>query len=141
MSKGVPVLVPVTPEARAAILRERIVLDGFPFRIGRESRAGFVDGALRSLERRSGGLPPNNDLYMLDRGTLLNVSREHFQIEKTKEGGYALVDRGSTCGTIVDGQTVGGQERGGTAPLKEGSLIRVGTQASPYLFKFLISAD
>jgi hypothetical protein len=41
------------------------------------------------------------------------VSREHFAIDRS-DSGYVLVDRASTCGTIVEGQTVGGDTRGGT---------------------------
>jgi len=65
------------------------------------------------------------------------VSREHFEIDRS-DTGYMLVDRASTCGTIVEGQTVGGNTRGGTLPLHDGNVIIVGTSRSPYAFKFRV---
>ncbi len=105
--------------------------------MGRESRVGFVDGAYRTLERRKGGGVPNNDLYVIDRGDKLNISREHFQIEREDDGSYWLVDRGSACGTAVDGAAVGGHDHAGRLPLKPGSTIRVGIATSPYQFEFV----
>lgn len=132
-----PVLKPLNPESHAAMQREAIALEHFPYRVGRESRVGFDGSSYASLERR-GGTPPSNDLYLLDRGERLNVSREHFQIEMEADGTYALVDCGSFCGTIVDGEAVGGHDRPGRCPLKAGSQIRVGTGSSPYLFEFVL---
>jgi hypothetical protein len=137
MSKAAPVLEPLTTEARESILRDRLVLNRFPFRFGRECRVGIVADKYQSLERRNSGIPPNNEIYMLDRGRLLQVSREHFQIEHSADNGYELVDRGSTCGTIVDGRVIGGHDQGGRCPLKDGSVIKVGTAKSPYVFKFV----
>ena len=130
-------LIALTPEARGALGGAEVEITGFPFRVGRESRSLKVSGQEMSLERRASGGKPNNDLYLLERGELLNVSREHFQIER-RDTGYVLVDRGSTCGTIVEGQVVGGQNTGGTAPLRAGDVIIVGTSASPFVFKFRV---
>lgn len=52
------------------------------------------------------------------------MSREHFMIDH-RDAGYVLVDRASTCGTIVEGETVGGERKGGTS-------------RSPYVFKFRV---
>ena len=41
-----------------------------------------------------------------------------------------------TCGTIVEGQPVGGDTRGGSIPLHDGAVIVVGISRSPYVFKF-----
>lgn len=65
----------------------------------------------------------------------MNVSRAHFQIDRDGAG-YVLVDRDSTCGTIVEGEIVGGATRGGTIALHDGDVIIVGTSNSPYAFKF-----
>ena len=128
-------LVALTPEASEALGSAEILVTRFPFRVGRESRSLKRLGQEISLERRASGSKLNNDLYVVERSELLNVSREHFQIERL-DTGYVLVDRESTCGTIVEGATVGGQNKGGTAPLRDGDVIVVGTSASPYVFKF-----
>lgn len=136
------VLKTMTPEA------ERAVPDGmiesglirirqFPFRVGREARVTVVDGEFTIDERRRlGDGKPNNDLYLVDAGRALNISREHFQIESTAEG-YLLVDRGSACGTTVGGVRIGGDDTGGSAPLRDGDTIGIGTESTPYLFTFV----
>ncbi|MCX7591058.1 MAG: FHA domain-containing protein [Kiritimatiellae bacterium] len=134
----VAVLRPLTLEAREAINRDEVRIRTFPFRVGRESRMGLVHGVFQSLERRKLTTPPNNDLYVMDRGKRLQISREHFQIERNTDGSFVLVDRGSACGTIVDDQVVGGDDKGGRCPIRNGSVIVVGTSASPYRFQFLV---
>ena len=115
-------------------------IERFPYRVGRESRGiqptrdGFVS------ERRSPGSRPSNDLYLPEHDEPMNVSRAHFEIDRA-DAGYVLVDRASTCGTIVEGQIVGGDTRGGTVPLRDGDVIIVGTSLSPYVFKFRVTAD
>jgi len=131
-----PVLRPLTSEARASLQRDEIVLRSFPFRVGRESRFGLVHGKLRSMERRQRAMPPNNDLYLIDNEELLNISREHFQIELADDGSYAIVDRGSTCGTIVDGAKIGRDASSVRCRLKSGTKIVVGLPDSPYVFEF-----
>ena len=98
----------------------------------------MIAGEYRSVERRESTEVPTNDLYMLDMGEKLNVSREHFQIEQDVDGSYILVDLGSACGTIVDDQPVGGHDEGGRAVLQNGSTIRVGTKTSPFLYTFVV---
>ncbi|MEI6734467.1 MAG: FHA domain-containing protein, partial [Comamonadaceae bacterium] len=66
----------------------------------------------------------------------LNISREHFQIDNTPDG-YVLVDRGSACGTSVNGVLVGGNDAGGTASLNDGDTIGIGNESTPYLFTFV----
>ncbi|MCD6333799.1 MAG: FHA domain-containing protein [Candidatus Latescibacteria bacterium] len=142
VASSVPVLRPMTSEARASIQeKEEIKLDTFPFRIGRESRIRMVNGKPQLMERRKFQAPPNNEVYLIDMGRRLNVSREHFQIEKNEDGTYTLVDRGSACGTIVGKQSIGGGDQGGNALLKDGDVIVVGTPKSPFVFKFLMSPE
>lgn len=136
-----PVLCPLTPEARESIQGDEIKLHKFPFRVGRESRVRMVKGSPQSIERRKLQAPPNNDLHLIDSGRRLNVSREHFQIERNEDGTYELVDRGSACGTIVSKHVVGGDDKGGRCPLKDGDVIVVGTSKSPIAFKFLVSSE
>jgi len=129
------VLIPVNDETRAAIGTERVPVERLPFRVGRESRFRMVEGQLVSMERRNPTGQANNDLYVLDQEKFLNVSREHFQIERLENGDYAVVDVGSTCGTIVDAHAIGtttGQMR---VTVHQGSLIRLGTPASPFQFR------
>lgn len=131
-----PLLVALTEEAKAALGgREHFEIDCLPFRIGRESRLAVVNGELLYMERRKGSKPPNNDLYLFDTGELLNISREHLQIEAADGGGARVHDRGSACGTHVDGASIGGGDRTGSAPLKDGSEIVIGRRESPYRFK------
>jgi hypothetical protein len=141
MSHSTPVLVPLTPEAREAARRDTIALDHFPFRVGRESRLGVHHGALQVMERRKQAEDPSNDLYLLDTGKVLNISRQHFQIEQSTNGTYELVDRGSACGTIVGNQVLGGHDAGGRATLEDGNVIVVGTSASPYVYKFQLNQE
>jgi len=127
--------VALTPESKAALGTGKIELDTFPFRIGRENRKmEWTDKGVRS-EKRVPDSKPNNEIYLLEKSEPMNVSREHLQIERDG-GGYSLVDRKSTCGTIVEGNTLGGQNRGGRVSLRDGDVIIVGASISPYTFKF-----
>ena len=113
----------------------------FPYRIGRESRVLVVDGRTQRVERpKLNQVEPNNDLFLLDGGTLLNISREHLQIER-RGGGYVLIDRGSASGTKVNMQPVGGDDRGGEAAIKDGDEIIIGTKASPYRYRFIVLGE
>lgn len=138
---SLPALIPVTDEAREAVGVDRIPVDSLPFRVGRDSRFGVIEGRVVSMERRDPDSKPNNDLYIRDQEEFLNISREHFRIEPIPGGGFEVVDRGSTCGTIVDGVVVGGKGSGGRAPLRHNSVIRVGTPNSPFLYRFVSETD
>lgn len=136
MTTGQPVLIAMTETARADAGAETIEVNTFPFRIGRESRVGVMEGKLRSLERRKSKAAPNNEWYVRDTGERLNISREHFQIERMPDDTYEIVDRGSACGTKVAGKAIGGKDAGGRAPLRDGDIIVIGTASSPYVFQF-----
>lgn len=131
------VLAALTPEARDALGAAEIEITRFPFRVGRESRGAQRAVARIVLERRRPGNRPNNELYLVEHEEPMNVSREHFQIEDNGTG-YVLVDRQSTCGTLVEGKVVGGRQAGGAAPLADGDVIIVGTSSSRYVFKFRV---
>ena len=137
------VLKAMTPEAVTATPLGKIEsgvirIESFPFRVGREARVALVDGELMVLDRRpkTGHEKPSNDLYLQDAGKTLNISREHFQIDSTPDG-YVLVDRGSACGTSVNGVPVGGSDAGGSASLNDGDTIGIGNESTPYLFTFV----
>jgi pSer/pThr/pTyr-binding forkhead associated (FHA) protein len=133
-------LIPLTPEARAAVGTAAVAVSPLPYRVGRESRGPRGFERIFTREQRWSGAPPTNELYLLEVSEELNVSREHFQIEWDGRG-LTLVDRGSTCGTIVEGEQVGGQGQGGTVPLKDGDVIIVGTAFSPFVFKVRLELD
>ncbi len=127
-------LVALTEEARAALKGQQLVLERFPFKVGRESRIGAL-GSRSAPERRLATAPQLNDLYLLEPGERVNVSREHFAIEREGDR-YYLIDRGSVCGTLVEGQRVGGDRAGGRTELRDQDVIVVGTATSPFIFKF-----
>ncbi|NND69746.1 MAG: FHA domain-containing protein [Halioglobus sp.] len=136
-----PVLRPVTAESWEAIRCEELQMHQFPYRFGREGRIGYMKPAPDRGERRATCAKPNNDHYLQDRGTPLNISREHFQIEFASNGTFELVDRGSACGTIVNGNTIGGEYTNGRIPLVDGDTIVVGTPHSPYIFTFHLQSQ
>lgn len=130
-------LVALTPEAHDALGAREREITRFPYRMGRESREaqGAAPGSV--TDRRDPGSRPINDLCLRDRKEPLNVSRDHLAIDR-EDTGYVLVDQASTCGTIVEGQSVGGHTRGGIIALHDGDVIIVGTSFSPYVFKFRV---
>lgn len=141
MAEKSPVLVALTGEARLALSgADEIKLTRFPFRVGRESRSPLGTGAKVQHERRQQSLPPNNDLYIWDPGPLLNVSREHFQIERGDDGEFLVRDRGSTCGTLVGGVRLGAGEPE-SCVLLPGNTIVVGTSQSPFVFQFELKEE
>jgi pSer/pThr/pTyr-binding forkhead associated (FHA) protein len=113
-----------------------MALAAFPFRVGRESRRHeSPEKKAQFAEKRNPSNRPNNDLYLAEDTDLINVSREHFQIVRDGAG-YALEDRGSTLGTLVEGQKVGGDNKKGRVALRDGDVIVVGASVSPHVFKF-----
>ena len=108
-----PTLRPATATARLSIDFDEVQMKTFPYKVGREARTHLMARLPIFGERRNTRTPPNNDLYIRDMGRPLNVSREHFYIEKHEDGSYELIDRGSACGTIVNGNVIGGEYTGG----------------------------
>jgi pSer/pThr/pTyr-binding forkhead associated (FHA) protein len=127
----------LTPEAQVCLGAPRVKISMYPFRVGRESRVRHVH---TSVDRRRWGTAHNNDLYLQETGKVLNISREHFQIER-REDAYYLVDRGSACGTLLEGIAIGGNRAGGQQQLSNGDVIIVGTSESRHVFKFVIDGD
>lgn len=135
-------LEPLTPEASACLPKGTLEhgfvrIAKFPFSIGRESRVKEREGRLIRLERlKFTQHEPNNDLYLIDSGRPLNISREHFVITQSDHG-FRLLDRRSACGTSVDSEHIGGHDSGGEIELKDGSVIAIGSEDTPYLFRFI----
>ena len=130
-------LAALTPEARTALGGPELAIAAFPFRVGRDSRGARRAVARVLMDRRRGASRPNNELYLSESGPGADVSREHFQIEHNGAD-YVLIDRQSACGTLVEGQVVGGKQAGGAVVLHDGDVIIVGTSASRFAFKFRV---
>jgi hypothetical protein len=131
-------LVALTPESVAAFQAREINIPHLPFRVGRESRR-FKWTEMGLVGERRKETVPNNDLYLVEEGEPMNVSREHFLIDQAGDG-FFLLDRGSTCGTIVEGEPVGGGQLSLQVPLKDHDVIIVGTSLSRYIFKFRVES-
>jgi hypothetical protein len=137
------VLEALTEEAAYAVPSGMIVgrlvaIMRYPFRVGRESRVQVVEGKPQRIERtRLGAAEPNNDLYLVDSGEPLQISREHFRIERGAGGAYLLVDRGSATGCSVNDSRIGGRDSGGALPLKDGDTIVVGAGPTRYRYRFI----
>jgi pSer/pThr/pTyr-binding forkhead associated (FHA) protein len=127
-------LVALTPEAKAALGADQIEITAFPFRVGRESRSPQRVAGRTIAERRKVEARSSNQLYLAEQSEPFNVSREHFQIDHNGTG-FVLTDRQSSCGTLVEGRVVGGQNVGGAVLLHDVDVIIVGTSASRYVFK------
>ncbi len=126
----------LTPESRSSLGGNILKINRFPFRVGRESRT--IPGARPSNDpRRQADSVPNNDLYLHESGPVLCVSREHFLIDR-QGGTFIIVDRGSHCGTLLEGELVGEKKVGGWKPLQNNDVIIVGPSESRYIFKFQI---
>ena len=128
-----------TDDARFALGERDVVrITRFPFNVGRESRATGLDKLKREIERRSGHAAAVNDLYLVDRAEGgRNVSREHFRIDWVEDR-FKVVDRGSTCGTIVAARSIGRDSPTNETELHDNDLIVVGVPSSPYIFRFQI---
>lgn len=138
MARRFPFLVALTGEARLALSgAPELKLSRFPFRVGRESRSPMEAGVVVHDERRRQSVAPNNDIYIWDPGPLLNVSREHFQIERSDSGEFFVRDRGSTCGTLVGNVQLGAGGPESCALFPDNTIV-VGTQQSPFVFRFEI---
>ncbi len=137
------VLKPLTSQAMESIIPKDnakgfIRIDDFPFKVGRESRLKAGKGGFEILERiKNSKTPPNNDIYLVDTARYLNISREHFLISETASG-FEIIDRGSACGTVVDGNVIGGKDKGGRGLLQDGDTITIGVEESPYRFQFIV---
>jgi len=137
------VLKAVTQESKHSIIKREFAQDiipiyRYPFKIGREARVNYVDGEIILQERHKlSGQEPNNDIYLLDNGQYLQISREHCSIVK-QDDTFKLVDRGSACGSMVNQFTVGGDDSNGSISLKDGDIITLGSKESHYQFKFIL---
>lgn len=132
----------LTRDAEVACGKQIIPLDVFPYRIGRESRSPNYQrpAFLADERRREGPAKPNNEVYLVETTREVYVSREHFEI-RYENNAFSLVDRMSALGTWVEGEIVGGNRKGGQAPLSHGDVIFVGSYRSGFIFKFVVDPE
>ena len=137
------ILLPLTKIATNAIVKgqcqnDLIPMMSFPFKIGRESRLDTNDnGLFVKLRLVKNNSRPNNDIYLINDGKDLQISKEHLQIEKATSH-YILKDRGSTNGTTINGVTYGGGKKVFEEVLNDGDIIKIGNNNSELKYQFLI---
>ena len=132
-------LMGLTPAAQNVLSGPAIDMNHFPFQVGRDLRdPARIRFRLRRNRRRS-GTDHAGGLYLPDEGSRHRVSREHFLIGREDREFY-LEDLRSSCGTLVEGELIGGNRRGGRCTLRNGDVIIPGGSHSPYVFKFVGSA-
>ncbi|WP_300362105.1 FHA domain-containing protein [Hydrogenimonas sp.] len=139
------VLLAQTDEAAAAIpvknmFDDMIPIWKFPFRIGRESRVEIDEhGHIVVKERFKHGIKsvPTNDIYLIDFGERLQISRDHMQIDE-EDGHYYLIDDGSKCGSGVNEARIGADSQLERIEIKDGDTIVLGTEKSPYRYTFIV---
>ena len=114
----------VTPRAAAALPVTPFQITQFPFRIGRQSPDPLV----------------YNDLMLPD-AVPLQISRHHLAFI-AHEGRVGVVDRGSTLGSWVDGQQLGGPSNLAGPVFFTGSegLLVLGTRDSPFKYRVSLRA-
>ncbi|HEY6364193.1 MAG TPA: cyclic nucleotide-binding domain-containing protein [Candidatus Binatia bacterium] len=114
-----------TPRAAAALPVTPFQITQFPFRIGRESPDPLV----------------YNDLMIPD-SVPAQISRHHLAFI-THEGRVGVVDRGSSLGSWVDDEKVGGPS-GPSGPMfftgSEGLLV-LGSRDSPFRYRVSLHAE
>ena len=134
-----PILIALTEASELTFGGKSVVIDRWPFRVGRDQRArnGNVGGN-GDVERRRADVHPTEGLFLYDPHRRKFVSRTHFQLEKEGDR-YFLVDRESACGTWVGGRPIGGKRRGGRTTLNPGEEIAIGGKKSPFRLRFELS--
>jgi CRP-like cAMP-binding protein len=113
----------ITPRAAGALPITPFQITRFPFRIGRESPDPLV----------------YNDLTLPD-FVPLQISRHHLTFI-TQDGRVGVVDRGSTLGSWIDGQQIGGPSRlsGPVFFTRPEGLLVLGHQDSPFRYRVNIA--
>jgi pSer/pThr/pTyr-binding forkhead associated (FHA) protein len=141
------VLVPLTDEAKLSITtvqnNEKIIpISNFPFKVGRESRMGESErGLFVKFRIMTNHLKPNNDIYLIDNNEHhMEISKEHFVIENT-ENEFSIMDRNSTMGTKLNNIEIGKEKSRFSHILKDGDIIKIGSNHSKYEYQFLVLND
>jgi Cyclic nucleotide-binding domain/FHA domain len=115
----------ITPRAAAALPVTPFEITQFPFRIGRQSPDPLV----------------YNDLMLPD-SVPLQISRHHLALI-AHEGRVGVVDRGSTLGSWVDGQQLGGPSRLSGPVFFAGAeaILVLGNRDSPFRYRVSLRTE
>lgn len=118
---------PANATTRKAGAPEQVVLDRLPFRIGRRQSGEGAD------------ILSANDLSLRDNYPY-QISRNHCSIERS--GSELIVrDRGSTLGTILNGQSMGTEAEHMALPLQPGTnKLTLGGDDSTFQFNVQVEA-
>jgi CRP-like cAMP-binding protein len=120
-------LTPATKATRQAGAPEILTLDRLPFRIGRRQAGEGAD------------ILSANDLALRDKYPY-HVSRNHCAIERIGPQ-IVLRDRGSTLGTILNGQSIGTESEYMALPLQPGTnKLTLGGEDSTFQFNVQVDA-
>lgn len=120
------VLCPLSRLTAGLLPPDGMVVQQFPFRVGRASEAHEP----QALDL--------NDFWLLDYPPF-QVSRNHLAFDLTETGRYIVRDRGSHLGTIVNDQPIGGRAPHKTAELTEGdNVVIVGPRSSRFQFRAVL---
>jgi len=120
-------LTPATKEARKAGAPDMLVPDRLPFRIGRRQTGEGAD------------ILSANDLSLRDHYPY-QISRNHCAIEKIGSQ-LAVRDRGSTLGTILNGQAIGTEADHMFLPLQPGAnKLTLGGEDSAFQFNIQVES-
>jgi len=115
----------LSEEGAEAVPAKGLVLDHFPFRIGRASKHGQRDPL---------GM---NDLALQDESPY-RVSRHHVCFDLVADR-VVVKDRGSYLGTIVNGSRIGGEHSNTEVALQPGeNRVALGTADSPFRFRVVV---
>jgi hypothetical protein len=133
----------LTPDAQRLLGSAVISVNPVPLKVGRGEvrKAALMSGIKKKMEavfraaEFDEGQPTSPTLELPEKEGHRFISKDHFEIVKSRSG-YELVDLGSSLGTIVDGELVGGKRQGGRAKLHDHSVIIVGSHHSGFVFKF-----
>ena len=133
------VLVPLTEDAKLSIAntshhKKLIPIGTFPFKIGRESRMEEGDrGLFVKLRIMANSSRPNNDIYLIDNKNNIEISNDKDE--------YLIKDRNSTLGTKLNDIEIGKEQNKYTHILKDGDIIKIGSNHSKYEFQFLVLSN
>ena len=115
----------LTTRATSVLPGRRVVIDHFPYRIGRLTLPEDPFSA--------------NELTIPDTSPWW-VSRSHCVLAQVDDRCF-LIDRGSRLGTLIDGKMIGGGRQPGRMELTPGKHeVRIGGALTPFRFTFVVGS-
>lgn len=117
---------PLSRKAASILDQQGVVIETFPFRLGRANEAHEFEAI------------DLNDLWLLDNPPF-NVSRNHASFELIAGSRYVVRDRGSNLGTVVNEKVIGGRSSSKEADLDVGdNVVILGGRSSPFQFRVVL---